>query len=196
MPTPDRQVYQSRSNTSFRFAPSDFLTVLAFVSSAEIRGGVFAATTVVRPAITLQQPVAVRVLECDSSLRRYLVAGHVLHNARRLQGPAHTSSLCPSDISQRHGQLSYAVLPFLSFFLSFVTETFLFSNASRLSGVISSCPARVDSISSHSMTHCVHSRSRAVSERMPCYTRFYAFFVTPSSVFTPTPLFTFFFSIV
>ena len=33
-----------------------------------------------------------------------------------------------------------------------------------LVGVISSYPARVDSISSLSMTHCVHSRSRAVSE--------------------------------
>lgn len=95
----------------------------------------------------------------------------------------------------RNGTVNY-LMRYFPFFLSFVTETFLFSNASRLSGVISSCPARVDSISSHSMTHCVHSRSRAVSERMPCYTRFYAFFVTPSSVFTPTPLFTFFFSIV
>lgn len=98
-------------------------------SSTEIRGGVLAATTMVRPAITIQQPVPIWILERYSSLRWYLVAGHVLHNARRLQGPAHTCSLRPTYISQRHGQLSYEVL-----FRLFLIIFFIFIYVSRIRG--------------------------------------------------------------
>lgn len=97
-------------------------------SSTEIRGGVLAATTMVRPAITIQQPVPIWILERYSSLRWYLVAGHVLHNARRLQGPAHTCSLRPTYISQRHGQLSYEVL-FRLFLITFFYLHTCFSNS-------------------------------------------------------------------
>lgn len=98
-------------------------------SSTEIRGGVLAATTMVRPAITIQQPVPIWILERYTSLRWYLVAGHVLHNARRLQGPAHTCSLRPTYISQRHGQLSYEVL-----FRLFLIIFFIFIYVSRIRG--------------------------------------------------------------
>lgn len=48
----------------------------------------------------------------------------------------------------------------------------------NFTGVISSCPARVDSISSPSMTHCVHLRSRAVSEYVYIYIHTYTIFLS------------------
>lgn len=76
---------------------------------AEIRGGVFAAAAMVRPAAAVLEREPLRVPERDPPPPGRVAAGHLLHHARRLQRPAHPHALRPADPPQRHRQLSHEV---------------------------------------------------------------------------------------
>jgi hypothetical protein len=75
-------------------------------SPLEIRSGILAATTMVRPETEICKSIAIRLSECNTSSRGYLAARHLLHHARRLQGSPHTDAFCLKNLSQRHNQLS------------------------------------------------------------------------------------------
>lgn len=76
-----------------------------FPPRIEVRGGVFTATTMVRPSAAVLEPEQVRLSERHSPPRRHLGAGHVFHHARRLQSFANTGALFPADLPKRQRTL-------------------------------------------------------------------------------------------